>query len=101
MNPALTDPAASTAGLTSPGGEVPITPNPALGTGLTNPALADPSLAGLGTPSALGGGSGLGGGSSLISDAMGAVNQLGITQAVDLIKGAIPAAASAAAPPAG
>ncbi|ETZ91621.1 putative exported repetitive protein [Mycobacteroides abscessus subsp. abscessus] len=41
----------------------------------------------------------MGGGSSLISDAMGAVNQLGITQAVDLIKGAIPAAASAAAPP--
>lgn len=93
VNPALTDPAVGGVGAT----------DPALGgAGLTNPALSDPALAGLGAP----GLGSTGGGGSIVSDAMSAVNQLGVGQVVDLIKGAIPAAGAAtqgaaAPPPAG
>jgi hypothetical protein len=120
-SPGLTSPGLTSPGLTSPGLTTPGTalPSTAAG-GLTNPALTSPGLASpsevpittptgldpgadgtypiLGDPSSLGGGAGGGSGGSggLVNDVMQAANQLGATQAIDLIKGLImPAIAQA------
>jgi len=87
-SPGLTNPAGLTPGLTSPGaaGEVPITtPAAGLDPGAdgTYPIIGDPSTLG-GAPT---GGSGGGGG--LINDVMQAANQLGASQAIDLLKGLV------------
>ncbi|MEO8814502.1 MAG: hypothetical protein ABI307_10350 [Mycobacterium sp.] len=105
--PGLTNPATALPGLTSPvsafpgtglgmPGELPITSPVGLDPGLdgTYPILGDPSL---GMPES-GGGSG-----GLVSDLMGAANQLGAGQAIDLLKGLVipsitQAAQGAAAP---
>jgi hypothetical protein len=122
-DPGLTNPVAVTPGLTSPGGidpaltspsgltpslpppsEMPISSPIGMDPGLggTYPILGDPSLGG--APATSGGG--------LISDMMSAANQLGASQAIDLLKGVLmpgitqamqganPAAAPAAAVPA-
>ena len=123
-SPGLTSPGLTSPGLTSPGLTTPGTalPSTAAG-GLTNPALSSPGLASpsevpittptgldpgadgtypiIGDPSSLGGGAGTGTGGSggsggLVNDVMQAANQLGATQAIDLIKGLImPAIAQA------
>ncbi|KAA8969827.1 hypothetical protein [Mycobacterium sp.] len=84
--PGLTSPGASTPGLTSPG-ETPISTPIGLdpGTDGTYPILGDPTLGG--SPAASGSGSGGSGG--IISDVMSAANQLGASQAIDLIKGLV------------
>ncbi|MGY4708089.1 hypothetical protein ACXDF8_00720 [Mycolicibacterium sp. CBM1] len=131
--PGLTTPSA--ASLTDPGLTNPALTTPQLGTGtpsLTNPALTSPSATGLGlsneqpisaplgpvngTYPILGGDPGLGLGTAapassggLISDLSSAANQLGVGQAIDLLKGvvmpsitqAVQGASSAAAAPAG
>lgn len=103
--PGLTTPGLTTPGLTTPGltdpsvglpglgtdpsiglgvpGEVPITSPIGLDPGLdgTYPILGDPSL-GFAPPAASGGG-------GLISDLMGAADQLGAGQAIDLLKGVL------------
>ena len=96
-NPSLTDPAITAPGLTSPQ----LGPNPALtsptvtGIGLpteqpisaplgpvagTYPILGDPSLAVPSTPTSSGG---------IVSDLSSAANQLGLGQAIDLLKGVV------------
>ena len=103
-NPALTSPTGVAPGLTTPGlttpsltgpNEVPITAPTGLDPGAdgTYPILGESS--GLGCAA---GGSGSSGGGGLINDVMQAANQLGATQAIDLIKGLImPAIAQAQA----
>ncbi len=117
-SPGLTSPGLTSPGLTTPGTALPSTAaggltNPALSSpGLTSPAGAlaapgevpittptglDPGADGtypiLGDPSSLGGGGagtgGSGGSGGLVNDVMQAANQLGATQAIDLIKGLI------------
>jgi hypothetical protein len=114
-DPGLTNPAAAVPGLTNPGaytpglagpGEMPISTPIGLdpGTDGTYPILGDPTLGGGSGAS----GSGSGGSGGIISDVMSAANQLGATQAIDLIKGlvmpsitqAIQGAAQGAAAPA-
>ena len=123
VNPALTSPLAGANGLTGAPGEVPIGA-PVGGDPLAGsyPLLGgDPSMGTGGLSSGLGGlSSGLGGlpsaapssggGGGLVSELSNAVNQLGASQAIDLlkgvvvpsimqaIKGAAPAAAAPAAP---
>jgi hypothetical protein len=103
LNPALSNP-----GLTSPAGitpgigsstvapsEVPIDSQTGLdpGAGGTYPILGDPSTLGgaspIGTGGLGGGNSGSGGGGGLINDVMQAANQLGASQAIDLLKGVL------------
>ncbi|GBE64109.1 hypothetical protein MFM001_05710 [Mycobacterium sp. MFM001] len=99
--PGLTSPAGTTPGLTSPAGidpslinpgamtpgyspgEVPISTPIGLdpGAGGTYPILGDPSL---GAAPATSGGSG-----GIVSDLMGTANQLGASQAIDLLKGLV------------
>ncbi len=101
-NPALTSPTGVAPGLTSPSalspatatGEVPITAPVGLDPGAdgTYPILGDTSGLGGGAGTGLSpvtpaGGSGGGGG--LVSDLMQAANQLGASQAIDLLKGLI------------
>jgi hypothetical protein len=95
-NPALTSPAGITPGLTSPTvapGEVPITSPAGLDPGAdgTYPILGDPSTLGGASPIATGTGtgSGSGGGGGLVNDLMQAANQLGASQAIDLLKGVL------------
>src|SRR5579884_942285 len=80
IDPSLTSPGA----LTSPG-EVPITAPVGLdpGAGGTYPILGDPSLGAAPAASSSGGSGGI------ISDVMSTANQLGATQAMDLIKGMV------------
>src|SRR5262245_33501984 len=104
-NPTLTSPIGSTPGMTGAPGEVPITaplgPDPASG---TYPILGDPSL---GMPTTGMPTTGGGGGGGIISELTNAANQLGMGQAIDLLKGvvvpsitqAIQGAASQAAAP--
>jgi GLTT repeat (6 copies) len=113
-NPALTNPTVTTPGLTTPPAPIdpgltpistdpllptpsempisaPLGPDPALG---TYPILGDPSLATM--PAATGGG-------GLVDELSNAANQLGASQAIDLLKGvvvpAITSAIKSAAPP--
>jgi GLTT repeat (6 copies) len=101
-DPSLTSPGAVTPGLTSPGGIDPALTSPSgltpslpppsempisapiggmdPGLGGTYPILGDPSLGG--APAASGGG-------GLVSDVMSAANQLGASQAIDLLKGVL------------
>jgi hypothetical protein len=82
LNPALTSPAGlMPTGLGAPG-EMPIAaPVPGDPLSGTYPILGDPSL---------GGGSGLGGGGGgLMSDLSSAASQLGVGQAIDLLKGVV------------
>ncbi|WP_197517899.1 PirG [Mycobacterium sp. E796] len=99
-NPGLTSPAGVTPGLASPGlspSEVPIDSTTAgldPGAGGTYPILGDPSTLGGASPIASGGtgGTGSSGGGGLMNDLMQAANQLGLNQAIDLLKGlAMPA----------
>ncbi|MBS4727999.1 hypothetical protein MSM1_06425 [Mycobacterium sp. SM1] len=104
VDPSLTSPGATLPGLTSPN-EVPITTPVGLdpGAGGTYPILGDPSLGAAPAAAPSGG---------LISDVMNTANQLGASQAIDLIKGMVmpsimqaihnagPAAAASAAAPA-
>jgi hypothetical protein len=97
MNPALSNP-----GLTSPAvtpglgsstlspSEVPIDSQTGLdpGAGGTYPILGDPSTLGGASPIASGGGGG-GSGGGLVNDLMQAANQLGASQAIDLLKGLV------------
>lgn len=117
--PSLTTPGATvppaSASLTDPGLTNPALTNPQVGLGtpsLTNPALTSPSATGLGLPNEqpisaplgpvngtypiLGGDPGLGLGTpapaasgGLISDLSSAANQLGVGQAIDLLKGVV------------
>lgn len=103
VNPALTSPTGVAPGLTSPSAL-----SPATATGevpITTPVGLDPGADGtypiLGDTSGLGGGAGTGlspvspagagssGGGGLVSDLMQAANQLGASQAIDLLKGLI------------
>jgi hypothetical protein len=109
-DPALTDPSL-TSGLTSPGGVAPgLTSPTSIDPSLTSPAGISPSLpppsempisspigldpgAGgtypiLGDPS-LGGAPASSGSGGLVSDVMSAANQLGASQAIDLLKGVL------------
>ncbi len=91
-SPGLTDPAAGlTPGLSPVGGpgEVPISTPAGLDPGAdgTYPILGDPSTLGGGMPSGTGGGGSGGGG--LVNDVMQVANQLGASQAIDLIKGMV------------
>jgi len=97
-NPGLTSPAGITPGLGSPTvapSEVPIDSQTGLdpGAGGTYPILGDPSTLGGASPigtSGLGGGNGgSSGGGGLINDVMQAANQLGASQAIDLLKGVL------------
>jgi hypothetical protein len=98
-NPGLTSPAGITPGVGSPAvapSEVPIGAAPAgldPGADGTYPILGDPSTLGGGSPigtGGLGGGNGgSGGGGGLINDVMQAANQLGASQAIDLLKGVL------------
>ncbi|MDI3313166.1 MAG: hypothetical protein QJR12_02420 [Mycobacterium sp.] len=104
VDPSLTGPGAIAPGLTSPN-EVPISTPVGLdpGAGGTYPILGDPSLGAAPAPAQSGG---------IISDFMNTANQLGASQAIDLIKGVVmpsimqavhnagPAAAASAAAPA-
>ncbi len=99
LNPALPN-----LGLTSPAGvapgygsptlspsEVPIDSTTGLdpGAGGTYPILGDPSTLGGASPIASGGGGGSSGGGGLVNDLMQAANQLGASQAIDLLKGLV------------
>lgn len=104
-SPGLTSPGLTTPGLSTPsvspglgGASTPMAdPNASLGLGPgeglggspgTYPILGDPNAGmGLGPGQGLGGGGGGGGG--LISDLSSAANQLGATQAIDLLKGMV------------
>ena len=102
-SPGLTDPGLSNPSLTSPGGldpsltspdltnpgDMPITTPSGLdpGTDGTYPILGDPSLGA--APSSSGG---------IVNDVMGAAQQLGVGQVIDLLKGAITQASQNAAP---
>ena len=109
LNPALTSPAGITPGAVSPGlspSELPIDSQTGLDAGLpgTYPVLGDPSTLGGASPIASGGPIGAagnsGGGGGLINDLMQAANQLGASQAIDLLKGMVmPAIMSLAKPP--
>ena len=86
----LTNPAAGlTPGLSPVGGpgEVPISTPAGLDPGAdgTYPILGDPSTLGGGMPSGTGGG----GSGGLVNDVMQVANQLGASQAIDLIKGMV------------
>ncbi|OBK18249.1 hypothetical protein A5636_21465 [Mycobacterium asiaticum] len=106
VNPALTSPTGVAPGLTSPSalspatgtGEVPISAPVGLDPGVdgTYPILGDTSGLGGGggglaplSPVATGGGGGGGGGGGLVNDLMQAANQLGASQAIDLLKGLV------------
>ncbi|MHA7648870.1 hypothetical protein ACX9NE_00085 [Mycobacterium sp. ML4] len=103
VNPALTSPTGVAPGLTSPSalspatgtGEVPITAPAGLDAGAdgTYPILGDTSGLGGGAGTGLSpvtpAGTGSGGGGGLVSDLMQAANQLGASQAIDLLKGLI------------
>jgi hypothetical protein len=80
LNPALTSPTGAVPGLTAAPGEVPIGPDPLAG---TYPILGDPSLGGIpgaAAPAQSGG---------LLSELSNTVNQLGGSQAIDLLKGVV------------
>jgi hypothetical protein len=81
LDPSLTSPNAVTPGLTSPN-EVPISTPVGLdpGAGGTYPILGDPSLGAAPAAAPSGG---------VISDLMNTANQLGASQAIDLIKGLV------------
>jgi hypothetical protein len=108
VNPALTSPLAAANGLTGTPGEVPIGA-PVGGDG-SYPLLGGDPSTGLGGLGGLSSGAPSSGGGGLMSSLSNAVNQMGGTQAIDLlkgvlvpsimqaIKGAAPAAAGAAAP---
>lgn len=86
MDPsAVTSPASTTSGLTTPG-EVPIGAPVGLDPGAdgTYPIYGDPSLGA--APTSVGGSSGGGG---LVSDLSSAVQQLGVGQVIDLLKGVV------------
>jgi len=108
VNPALTSPTGVAPGLTSPSALSPSALSPATATGevpISAPVGLDPGADGtypiLGDTSGLGGGAGTGlmpvspaaggsgGGGGLVSDLMQAANQLGASQAIDLLKGLI------------
>jgi hypothetical protein len=82
-SPTGVDPALLSPGLTSPG-EMPISEPIGLDPGLggTYPILGDPSLGAMPAASSSGGG-------GLISEVMNAANQLGASQAIDLLKGLV------------
>ncbi|QZA17606.1 PirG [Mycobacterium malmoense] len=86
-SPGLTSPAGITPGLGG-AGEVPISAPTGLDPGAdgTYPILGDPSTLGGSSPIASGGSSGGGG---LVNDLMQAANQLGASQAIDLLKGVL------------
>jgi len=108
VNPALTSPLGAANGLTGVPGEVPIGA-PVGGDG-SYPLLGGDPSTGLGGLGGLSSGAPASGGGGLMSSLSNAVNQLGGSQAIDLlkgvvvpsimqaIKGAAPAAAGAAAP---
>lgn len=87
-SPAGLDPSLSSPGLTSPG-DMPSTTPTGLDPGAdgTYPILGDPSLGA--APSSSGG---------IVNDVMNAAQQLGVGQAIDLLKGAITQAAQSTAP---
>lgn len=103
VNPALTSPTGVAPGLTSPSalspatatGEVPISAPVGLDPGAdgTYPILGDTSGLGGGAGTGLSpvspAGAGSSGGGGLVSDLMQAANQLGASQAIDLLKGLI------------